>query len=98
MTQINLNYINSLLEAPLPAETTRTSLAEMKVGEQASIHSFQGGKGIIGRLTSLGFTPGAQVTMTQNFGHGPLIVMVRGTRVALGRGEAQNILVQRLPA
>lgn len=82
----------------MPAEIIRTPLAEMKVGEQAAIHSFQGGRGLIGRLTSLGFTPGAQVTMTQNFGHGPLIVMVRGTRVALGRGEAQNILVQRDPA
>ena len=82
----------------MPAESARTPLAEMKVGEQAAIISFQGGHGIISRLASLGFTPGAEVTMTQNFGHGPIIVMVRGTRVALGRGEAQNILVLRIPA
>ena len=29
-------------------------------------------------------------------GHGPLLVTVRGTLVALGRGEAQQIFVQRL--
>jgi ferrous iron transport protein A len=46
------------------------------------------------RLASLGFTPGARIAMTQNYGRGPLIVTVRGTCVALGRGEAEQILVQ----
>ncbi|MBN2258528.1 MAG: ferrous iron transport protein A [Anaerolineaceae bacterium] len=35
--------------------------------------------------------------MTQNIGYGPLIVTVRGTRVALGRREAAKILVEREP-
>jgi ferrous iron transport protein A len=47
------------------------------------------------RLASLGFTPGAEVNMAQNFGRGPLIVTVRGTRVALGRMEAAGIFVER---
>ena len=29
----------------------------------------------------------------QNYGHGPMIVLVRGTRVALGREEAAKVLV-----
>jgi Fe2+ transport system protein FeoA len=33
--------------------------------------------------------------MTQNYGRGPLIVIVRGTRVALGRSEAAKIVVER---
>jgi ferrous iron transport protein A len=45
------------------------------------------------RMASLGFTPGAVVTMTRNDGFGPVIVSVRGTRVALGRGEANRVLV-----
>ena len=53
----------------------------------------RGGHGLVSRLSSLGFTPGAKVTMVQNFGRGPIIVMVRGTRIALGRGEAQKIIV-----
>lgn len=57
-------------------------------------HSLQGeGWGLTSRLATLGFTPGAKVTIEQNFGHGPIIVMVRGTRIALGRGEAQKIIV-----
>lgn len=76
-------------------QTDSFSLDSMPVGELAVILSFQGGRSITGRLTSLGFTPGAEVQMTQNFGRGPLIVTVRGTRVALGRREAAKIVVQR---
>ena len=71
------------------------SLSELLVNEQATIRSFSIGRSETNRLASLGLTPGAQVDMTQNFGRGPLIVMVRGTRVALGRGEASKIFVER---
>ncbi len=70
-------------------------LDQIQTGEQAVIRAFNGGRGIAGRLTSLGFTPGAEVLMSQNFGRGPLIVMIRGTRVALGRSEAAKIVVER---
>lgn len=70
-------------------------LAELSVNEHATILSLAGGRVLTNRLASLGFTPGAQVDMTQNYGRGPLIVIVRGTRVALGRGEAAKILVKR---
>ena len=53
----------------------------------------RGRHGVVSRLSSLGFTPGAKVEMVQNFGRGPIIVMVRDTRIALGRGEAQKIMV-----
>jgi Fe2+ transport system protein FeoA len=46
-------------------------------------------------MTSLGFTPGAEVTVVQNYGRGPLIARVRDARIALGRGEAKKIHVQR---
>ena len=54
-----------------------------------------GGRGFVGRLAALGFTPGAEVTMVQNFGRGPVIVLVRDTRIALGRGEARKVLIRR---
>ncbi len=54
------------------------------------------GHGFLSRLASLGFTPGAHLRVVQNYGHGPIIVSLRDTRVALGRGEANKILVERL--
>lgn len=67
----------------------------MHTGEQGVVVELAGGQGILGRMTSLGFTPGAQVTIVQNFGRGPLIAMVRDARIALGRGEAKKIHVRR---
>ena len=73
----------------------RIAMSEMAVGEDGTVLDFQAGCAFQNRLVSLGFTPGAQVNMTQNYGHGPLIVTVRGTRVALGRSEAAKIVVER---
>jgi ferrous iron transport protein A len=55
-----------------------------------------GGHQFLSRLASLGFTPGAQLEVLQNYGHGPIIVRLRDTRVALGRGEAEKILVEQV--
>jgi Fe2+ transport system protein FeoA len=56
----------------------------------------EGGHQFLSRLASLGFTPGARLQVIQNYGRGPIIVRLRDTRVALGRGEAQKILVEQL--
>jgi ferrous iron transport protein A len=45
-------------------------------------------------VAALGFTPGAEITVIQNYGRGPILVEVRQTRVALGRGEATKIVVE----
>ncbi len=80
--------------------TTRTkdgvSLSAVPGGESVWIEALQGGHHFLSRLACLGFTPGTQLQVVQNYGHGPLIVSLRGTRVALGRGEASRILVRRL--
>jgi ferrous iron transport protein A len=71
-------------------------LGALKMGETAVVHDFDAGHTLLGRLAALGFTPGAQVKMVQNFGHGPVIVNVRDTRIALGRGEASKIRVRQV--
>jgi Fe2+ transport system protein FeoA len=71
------------------------SLTELSIDKRATILAFHIGTAETTRLASLGFTPGAEVCMTQNYGHGPLIVTVRGTHVALGRVEAAKIDVER---
>lgn len=71
------------------------SLTELVVDSQATIVDFHIGTVETTRLASLGFTPGVEVSMSQNYGRGPLIVTVRGTHVALGRIEAAKIFVER---
>ena len=71
------------------------SLAEIRTGERVTLLEIDSNKRDASRLSSLGFTPGVEIQMTQNFGRGPLVVTTRGTRVALGRQEARNIFVKR---
>jgi ferrous iron transport protein A len=73
-----------------------TSLSAVRSGESVHVRAIEGGLHVLSRLAALGFTPGARVTVIQNRGRGPLIVALRGTRVALGRGEAAKIQVERL--
>jgi Fe2+ transport system protein FeoA len=76
--------------------TNGTSLSAVRSGELVRIRTLRGGHHFMSRLASLGFTPGARLRVVQNYGHGPIIVNVRDTRVALGRGEAEKILVEQL--
>lgn len=77
--------------SPTPSNT----LATLSRGETAFFLAFNAGREAAGRLTSLGFTPGAPISMLQNYGKGPLVVSVRGARVALGREEAVKIVVRK---
>jgi ferrous iron transport protein A len=77
------------------ATENRVDLGAVRAGELVHIRQVQGGRTLLSRLASLGFTPGAPLRVIQNFGRGPIIVALRDTRVALGRGEASKILVER---
>jgi ferrous iron transport protein A len=55
--------------------------------------NIEGGHDFRSRLAALGFTPGTQLQVVQNLGRGPMIVSLRDTRIALGRGEARKIHV-----
>ena len=68
-------------------------LSSLKPSRAGTICGLEGGRGLTSRLATLGFTPGAELTMVQNYGWGPLIVQIRDTRIALGRGEAQKVQV-----
>ncbi|MBN1437964.1 MAG: ferrous iron transport protein B [Anaerolineales bacterium] len=72
-------------------------LADLHAGDHGSVVDLHGGMEFIARMTALGFTPGAEVEVAQNDGRGPLLSVIRGTRIALGRGAAFRITVKYLP-
>lgn len=78
------------------ASTQELPLSQLPAGVTAQVTQVHGGHGLVNRIACLGFTPGAEVKLLQNYGHGPLIALVRGARLALGRGEAEQILVRVL--
>jgi len=71
-------------------------LGSVRRGESVQIRRMDGGHQFLSRLASLGFTPGVKLEVLQNYGRGPIIVRLRDTRVALGRGEAEKILVEKV--
>ena len=70
------------------------TLGDLPVGARGVVRGLRGGQGFTSRVAALGFTVGAEVAVIQNYGRGPVIVDVRGTRVALGRGEVTKIQVE----
>lgn len=56
----------------------------------------EGARGIMRRLMDLGITKGCTITVVQTGGHGPTLVEVRGTRIALGQRLACTILVEEV--
>jgi len=69
-------------------------LSEISTGAKVTLTKVQVGLELTSRLTSLGLTPGVVVQVLQNHGRGPIIINVRGTHVALGRGEAEKLMVK----
>jgi ferrous iron transport protein A len=76
---------------PTPFEASTLHLNDLAAGEMGLVCELDGGTHFRSRMASLGFTPGALVKMVQNYGHGAVIVSLRGARVALGRGEARKV-------
>ncbi len=47
------------------------------------------------RLEDMGLTPGAKITVVKSAPfHGPIELQVRGSRLAIGRGMAERIMVR----
>jgi len=72
-------------------------LLDLKPGEKALIRHLEGDRSLISRLVTLGFTPGAPLTLVRKGERGPLLVSIRGARVALGREEAAFVQVSLPP-
>jgi ferrous iron transport protein A len=70
------------------------ALCDLPEGATAVVQQLHGGREFTARVIGLGFLPGAEVRILQNYGSGPIIVTVCGGRVALGRGEASKIQVE----
>ena len=68
-------------------------LSSLPGGAAGVVAGLAGGSGLGARLAGLGFAPGTELKVLQARGHGPLIVLLRDTRVALGAGEASQVLV-----
>ncbi len=81
-------------------EVPLTALKDGDTGIVISIKTGHGrgwgrGWGFEKRLMDMGLTPGTKVKVVKSAPfHGPLEIIVRGSRLALGRGMAERIFVE----
>lgn len=75
--------------------TMKSTLIDLQTEETAFVCKLEGGKRFTSRMASLGFTPGAPVQLVRKGRSGPVLVTVRGAEVALGRYEAEGVLVTK---
>jgi len=71
-------------------------LGMLQPGEEGVVKDVGGRGGPHCRLAALGFVPGKKVRVVQNQFCGPLIIALGDGRLALGRGLAHKILVERI--
>ena len=69
------------------------SLLQLHVGKKGKIVCISGGQGACKRLNELGLVPGVEVELVNKISSGPVMVRVKGSKLALGRGLAQKIEV-----
>ena len=67
-------------------------LVNLNNGSNGKIKEISAGKGATKRLYEMGFNTGAQVKVIKN-DSGPVIVSLRGNKVAIGRGLADKIII-----
>jgi ferrous iron transport protein A len=74
--------------------STLKPVTDLRPGARGVVHNLRGGREFASRVASMGLTIGAEIAIIRNSGRGPIIIDVRDTRLALGRGEAIKIQVE----
>jgi len=70
-------------------------IVNLREGEKGVIVSIVGGLGVRQRLSDMGLTPGTEVTVIRFAPFGPIELSVRGSNLAIGRGIATKIFVEK---
>jgi len=69
-------------------------LAMVSPGEVVTVVNIRAGRGLTRRLADMGLTPGTTLRVVNSQTPGPIIVEVRGSRLVLGYGIVQKVMVE----
>ncbi len=68
-------------------------LAVVSPGKKARIVSIMGGRGVKEHLFNIGLDVGIEVEVLEQGAPGPFLIAIKETRLAIGQGVAQKIMV-----
>ncbi len=72
-------------------------LSMVDKNKEVTVVGINAGRGLQSRLFSLGIIPGVTIKVLNNSGPGPVIISIKDTRIVLGWGVAQKIIVSESP-
>ena len=68
-------------------------LSTIKAGQKVKLAGVEAGRGLNSRLAAMGILPNVELTVVSNGHPGPFVISVKGSRIMLGRGMADKIMV-----
>lgn len=68
-------------------------LSAVRSGERVRLAGIEAGRSLNSRLIAMGLVPNAEITVISNNHPGPFVIMVKSSKLVLGRGMAQKIMV-----
>lgn len=68
-------------------------LSLVSPGKEVILKAIEGGRQLKSRLTDMGLVQGMQFRVLQNFRPGPCVICIENSRIALGRGISEKIIV-----
>ena len=79
---------------PKAASKTRVALSTCAVGHEVRLSGIRAGRELRSRLAAMGLVPGIRIRVMSREGRGPLVLALRGMRLAVGRGIAEKMDVE----
>lgn len=68
-------------------------LSKIRSGKKAKLVTIKAGRSLSNRLASMGLISDVEITVVSNGHPGPFVINVKGSKVMLGRGMANKIIV-----
>lgn len=64
--------------------------------KKLKVLKINGGNNLLKKLNSMGIFEGSLIEKVVSYNHGPVIVKVMNSRLAIGRGMAEKIMVEEI--
>jgi ferrous iron transport protein A len=68
-------------------------LSTIHSGKRVKLVCIEAGRGLNSRLAAMGLLPNVDITVINSGRPGPFVISVKGSRMMLGRGMADKIMV-----
>lgn len=84
-----------MIERAIMEQSQVRPLSSIQTGGKARLVRVDAGRRLNSRLASMGFLPDVELTVVSNGHPGPLLVVIKDVKMALGRGMAHKIMVRQ---